>query len=189
LLLKKRAVLLSYERNCVGKLGKELNLYSGALTKWRQEYKKKGIQSFQKKDHFHLTLKGQKDFRLEQKINKTNLKFEILKNAAKYLSKGKFITFDFILKNEKIYSIRIMSETLGVDRREYQRWKKEPINETQKRKNLIQKEIASIFFAYKRRYGSERIAIELQNSGYKIKSRTVRKYMRESGLSSLVKKN
>lgn len=82
-----------------------------------------------------------------------------------------------------------MSETLGINRREYQRWKKQPMNETQKRKILIEKEITSIFFSVKRRYGSERIAIELQNSGYKIAGRTVRKYMRELGLSSKVKNN
>ncbi|MCR4033833.1 MULTISPECIES: IS3 family transposase [Flavobacterium] len=38
-------------------------------------------------------------------------------------------------------------------------------------------QITSIFYAAKQRYGSERIAVELENSGYKLSSRTIRKYM------------
>lgn len=186
---KRKAVLLSYKRNNVGNLEKELDLYAGALTKWRLKYKKNGIESFQEKDDVQLDLEQQKILQFEKMIKKSDLKLEILKNAGKYLHQGKSIIFDFMLKNEKLYSIRLMSETLGIDRREYQRWKKQPLNETQKRKILVQKEITTLFFAFKRRYGSARIAIELQNSGYKITGRTVRKYMSELGLSSIVKKN
>lgn len=134
-------------------------------------------------------LQRQKIHNLEKKIKKIDLKFEILRNAGKHLYEGKSKVFDFVLTNEKIYSIRLMSEALGIDRREYQRWKKQPLNETQKRKILIQKEITSIFFAFKMRYGSERIAVELQNLGYKLSSSSVRKYMRELGFSRIVKKN
>jgi hypothetical protein len=134
-------------------------------------------------------LQEQKINTLEQKIKKSDLKFEILRNAGKHLYEGKYRVFDFILSNEKIYSIRLMSESLGIDRREYHRWKKQPLNETQKRKILIQKEITSLFFAFKMRYGSERIAVELQKAGYQLSGRTVRKYMSELGLSGIVKKN
>jgi transcriptional regulator of heat shock response len=134
-------------------------------------------------------LKRQKIHNLEKKIKKLDLKFEILKNAGKHLYEGKSNVFDFVLTNEKIYSIRLMSEALGIDRRAYQRWKKEPLNETQKRKILIQKEITLIFYAFKMRYGSERITVELQNLGYKLSSSTVKNYMRELGFSRIVKKN
>jgi len=63
------------------------------------------------------------------------------------------------------------------------------LNETQKRKILMQKEITSIFFTFERRYGSDRIATELQKSGYQLSAVTVRKYMSEMGLTSMVKKN
>lgn len=134
-------------------------------------------------------IEEKKILELEKNIKKSDLKFEILKTIGKYLNEGKPMVFNFILNNEKIYSIRLMSEALGVDRREYHRWKKEPLNETQKRKILLQNEITSIFFAFKRLYGSERIAVELQNSGYQISGRTVRKYMKELDLTRLVKKN
>jgi len=43
------------------------------------------------------------------------------------------------------------------------------------KKILIPQKITSIFYSAKQRYRSERIAAELQNSGYKLSSRTVRK--------------
>lgn len=136
-----------------------------------------------------LTTKDTRIIELERKINKSDLKFEILKSAGKCLHQGKYKIFDFIFENEKIYSIRLMSEALDIDRREYHRWKNQPLNETQKRKILIQKEITSIFFTFQRRYGSERIAVELKNLGYQLSPRTVREYMSEMGLTSMVKKN
>lgn len=126
---------------------------------------------------------------LEKNIKKTELKIEILKNAGKSIPHGKIKTFDFIKENENRYSIRMMAEVLSIDRREYQRWKKKPLNDTQQKKILMQQKIASVFYAAGQRYGSERIAVELQNSGYQLSSRTVRKYMSEMKLSALGKKN
>ncbi|MFD2941806.1 IS3 family transposase [Flavobacterium notoginsengisoli] len=123
---------------------------------------------------------------LEKKIKKSELKFEILKNAGIRTTQGKYVIFDFIQENEKKYSIRLMTDVLSIDRREYHRWKKRPLNDTRLRKLLMQKEITLLFFAFKQRYGSERIAVELRNLGYELSDRTVRKYMRELGLSARV---
>src|SRR6218665_3371617 len=121
---------------------------------------------------------------LEKKIKKTDLKFEILKNAGQCILHGKPKIFEFIKENESRYSIRLMTEVLSANRREYHRWKKKPLNDTQLKKILMQRKITSIFFVARRRYGSERISVELENSGFKLCSRTVRKYMSELGLSA-----
>lgn len=121
---------------------------------------------------------------LEKKIKKSELKFEILKNAGPCIIQGKYEIFDFILKNEFQYSIRLMTEVLSVDRREYHRWKINPLNETKKKKILMHNEITAVFWAFQKRYGSERIAVVLQHSGHKLSGRTVRKYMSEMGLSA-----
>ncbi|MFH7018686.1 IS3 family transposase [Flavobacterium sp. FlaQc-47] len=186
---KKKAVLLSYERNCVGKLENELNLYSGAFGKWRMEYKKYGIESFQEKDYLKLNLEEQKIHKFEIKIKKSDLKLEILKRAGRALHLGKRTIYNFMKENERLYSIRMMSEVLGVNRSSYRRWRNQFITEKEKRKNLIKQEINSIFFTAKQRYGSERITVALRNSGYIISRRTVRKYMNELGLTILVKNN
>jgi transposase-like protein len=186
---KKNAVLLSYKRNCVGKLEKELNLYSGAISKWRMEYKKNGKESFKKRDDLQLNLEDHKIRNIENKIKKSDLQLQILKSAGKYLFLGKPAIYEFMKNNETLYSIRIMSEVLDVNRRTYRKWRNHFISEKEKRKILIMEEINSIFFAAKQRYGSERITVVLRTSGYKIARRTVRKYMNELGLTSIVKKN
>lgn len=189
LAFKRKAILLSYERNRVGQVEKELNLYSGALSKWRIEYKKNGIESFQEKGDLQLSLEQQKIHQFEIEIKKSNLKLEILKSAGKDLCLGKPAIYYFMKKNEEIYSIRMMSVVLGVNRCSYRRWRNQFITEKEKRKVLIKQEINSIFFTAKQRYGSKRITVVLRNSGYKVARRTVSKYMNELGLTSIVKKN
>jgi putative transposase len=50
-------------------------------------------------------------------------------------------------------------------------------------KKRDKKQITSIYFASKQRYGSPRIAVELDSSGFKTYRITVAKYMKELGLS------
>ncbi|KUJ62477.1 hypothetical protein AR687_08475 [Flavobacteriaceae bacterium CRH] len=156
---KEKAVLLSYERNSLTILEKELGLYSGALRIWRYEYKKFDVGGLAN-NYVKSNLKVQKIQALEKKIRKSNLKFEILKNAGEYVNQGTPIIFYFIGGNEKRYSIRMMCEVLGVNRRTYYSWKNQVVTKTQERKILIQKEISSIFFACKHRYGSQRITFQ-----------------------------
>ncbi|MBF4519433.1 IS3 family transposase [Flavobacterium sp. ANB] len=186
---KEKAILLSYESNCLAKVEEELNIYPGALSKWRQKYKTFGREHFLRLAPKLKFAGHKKTQELKNKVKRSDLRFEILKNAGHYIYEGKTAIYYFMADNEKIYSIRIMAEVLNVDRTAYRKWKNEYFTETQIRKLVMQKEITSIFFAFKERYGSERIAVELQNLGYQISGRTVRKYMSELGLSRIVKKN
>ncbi|MDW8850684.1 transposase [Flavobacterium sp. MMLR14_040] len=187
---KEKAVLLSYEKNIsLAKLEKELNLYTAALSTWRREYEKFNKGDSSGNDYLKVNLERQKIQELEKKTNKSDLKFEILKNAEKHYKQGRLTTFYFMADNEKKYSIRLMCEVLDINRGTYRKWKNGFITETKKRKILIQKEITTIFYACKQRYGCPRIAVELQNLGYQISSTTVHKHMKELGLSSKVKKN
>ncbi|MEN2416218.1 transposase [Flavobacterium mesophilum] len=188
---KESAVLLSYETNNISlaKLEKQLGLYTAALSAWRREYKKFDLPDSLGNEYLKLNLEKQRIQELEKKINKIDLKFEILKNAGKYIREGKEMLFNFMLSNEKKYSARLMCEALGIRRATYRAWKKQTVTERQKRKNLMKKVITSIFFARKQRYGCQRITVELQNAGYKISCSTVYQYMKELGLASHIKKN
>lgn len=55
-------------------------------------------------------------------------------------------------------------------------------------KEKIKQQITSIYFSSKQRYGSPRIAFELNSLGYKISRITVAKYMKELGLRSKLSK-
>jgi len=189
-IFKEKAVLLSYQRSCsLAKLEKELGLYTAALSSWRREYEKFNNQDCSANNYLKFNLARQKNQKIEKKIIKSDLKFEILKNAGKYLSQGRPFIFSFMASNEKIYSIRLMCEVLGIHRCTYRRWKNGYITEKQKNKTIMKNEIKSLFFVFKERYGGHRITIELKNAGYKISCSTVHQYMRELGLSSKVKKN
>jgi transposase-like protein len=185
---KEKAVLLSYKGKCLVKLEKELGLYRGALTIWRHEYRKFDIEGLGN-TYLKSNIERQKISELGKKIKKSDLKFEILKNAGQYLNRESPMIFYFIAGNEKLYSIRMMCEVLAVNRSTYHGWKNQFVSRTQERKDLIKKEIITIFFACKKRYGCQRITVELQNLGYQISCSTVNKYMKELGLSSIVKKN
>ena len=186
---KKKAVLLSYERNSVGKLEKELKLYRGALTQWRREHKKNGLESFQEDYDLQLNHEKRKNYYLEIKIKQSDLKLEFLKSAGQYLSLAKPKIFNLIEDNEKTYSINLMCLALSADRSNYYKWKNKILTKVEKRKILLKQEISNIFYAAKCRYGSTRITVVLQNSGLKTSTKTVKKYMREMGLSNHVKKN
>lgn len=186
---KEKAVLLSYERSSISlaKLEKELGLYTAALSTWRREYEKFNTED-SGNNYVKLNLEIQIIQELEKKTLKSNLKFEILKNAGKYLNQGRPVIFDFIASNEKTYSIRLMCEALGLNRGTYRAWRNQLVTEKQKSKITTQNEITIIFFAFEQRYGCTRIAIELQKKGFQISSTTVHKHMRELGLFSKVKK-
>ena len=186
---KEKAVLLSYQRsNSLAKLEKELGLYAAALSAWRREYEKFNREDLSGNDYVKLNLERQRIQELEKKTKKSDIKFEILKNAGIYHYQKNHMIFNFMADNENKYSIRLMCEVLGINRGTYRRWKSGFVTETQKRKTVLQNEISTLFFAFKQRYGCARITVELLNLGYKISCSTVYKNMKELGLYSPVKK-
>lgn len=188
---KEKAVLLSYERSSssLAALEKELGLYTEALSSWRREYEKFNTADCKSNDYLKVNIERQRIRELEKKNKKSELKFEILQNAGKYLKKDRQQLFQFMSDNEKKYSVRLMSEALGIRRATYRAWKNPKITERLKRKIAIKKEITYIFFAFKKRYGCQRITVELRNAGHQISCSTVHEYMKELGLSSPIKKN
>lgn len=94
----------------------------------------------------------------------------------------------FIKDHEKIYSIEKMCKVLEISNSSYYKWKKQAVSERQKLVILIKEAITSIYFTAKQRYGSPRITLELQNTGYQISRITVAKYMKQLGLYSKLSK-
>jgi transposase-like protein len=185
---KLKAVMLSYEKGNVTEIAKDLQIHRDNLFLWRRDCRKYGTGSFPGQRNLRLNSKEQKVYDLERKIKETNLKFEILRNASKYICLGKPYIFYFIAENEKNYSLRLMYKTLGVGGVTYRMWKKGFVSERQKEKMTLKKEIISIFAASKETYGSFRITAELQKK-YFISRTPVVKCMRELGLYVSCKKN
>jgi len=185
---KEKAVKLSYGYVYINKLEKELNLHRGSIAGWRRDYEKFGSGSFPGRGRPRFSPEQKTIYLLEKKIKDLDLKNEIFKNARGYISQGKPMVLHFMSLHEKVYPIEQMCQVLGITYGTYHKWARQFVSEAKKRKILLQQEITSIFFEAKQRYGSARIAIELQNRGYKISRFSVLMNMRELGLQSTITK-
>ncbi|WET03728.1 transposase [Flavobacterium sp. YJ01] len=186
---KLKAVFLSYENGNSAQTARDLQIDKNLLSLWRKEYKNYGTGCFPGYGNLILTSEEKRKYNLEKQIKETDLKFEIIKNASKYICLGKSSIFHFMAENEKNYSVRLMCEAFGINRGTYRTWKKGLLTETQKWRIALKKEISLIFLASKETYGCHRIRIELQKSGYFLSHTTVLKCMRELGLYVSIKKN
>ncbi|WP_343588430.1 transposase [Flavobacterium sp.] len=186
---KLKAVFLSYENRNSAQTARDLQIDKNLLSLWRKEYKKFGTGCFPGYGNLTLTSAEKKIYHLEKQIKDVDLKFEIIRNASKYIFLGKPFIFHFMAENEKKYSIKLMCRTLGVNRGTYRTWKRGLLTETQKWRINLKNEIKSIFSASKETYGCHRIVIELQKSGYFLSHTTVLRCMRELGIYVSIRKN
>jgi transposase InsO family protein len=96
--------------------------------------------------------------------------------------------YTFIKNNEKIFPIEKMCRVLQVGRRSYYDWKSQRISDRKQRVIAIKEKITSIYFESKQRYGSPRIAAELNYTGTTTSRVTVAKYTNQLGLRSRLTK-
>ena len=81
-----------------------------------------------------------------------------------------------------------MCSILKISSRSYYKWKNRAISKKALKKNQLKQKIQTLYFEFKQRYGSPRIAAELHALGYLISRVTVAKYMKELGLKSKLSK-
>jgi transposase InsO family protein len=77
-----------------------------------------------------------------------------------------------------------MCAVMGVSRSGYYKWLKIKPSEQEKRRKKRMKRIQHHFYAYKRRYGSDKIAAKLRAEGDNVSTKTVAGLMKELGLRS-----
>lgn len=92
--------------------------------------------------------------------------------------------YKFIKNHETLYSIEKMCKVLGIGLRSYYDWKSNAVSDRKQRAISIKKEIETVYFIKKQRYGSPRIAVELNAKGIRVSRNTVAKYMRDLGFRS-----
>lgn len=185
---KLKVVKLSFEKVKLVHIARKFNITYNTLWNWRKNYIVHGEENFSVLGKTKLTAQEKKIYDLEIKIRKINTEFTIIKGAADYLQKGPPSIFEYIAKNEQNYSSYMMCKILDINFGSYNNWKNEFVSERQKWKMMVKEEIVSIFILSQKRYGSKRITVELQRSGYQLSADTVRRYMRELNLHVAVKK-
>ncbi|TDE30428.1 MULTISPECIES: transposase [Flavobacterium] len=81
-IFKEEAVQLSYERDNIPQLAKELGVSSALLYKWRQDYQEFGTGSFPGKSNLKLSPEQEKIHELEKKLKEAELERDILKKEG-----------------------------------------------------------------------------------------------------------
>ncbi|WP_035643501.1 IS3 family transposase [Flavobacterium sp. ASV13] len=185
---KEDAVKLSYEKNSIKESAEELGIRSSLICRWRKEYDEFGEGSFLGSGYDRIHPDNKKIFDLQKKSKEAELRYEILKNASPYLHQGNLVIYQFIKENEHKYSILRMCEVLNVGYGRYHRWKKNGISEKKQHIDLLKKNIALIFFRFKKHYGRNKITDELNKLGYKICERQVAVYMNQLGLKRVARR-
>ncbi|MDQ8014300.1 MAG: IS3 family transposase [Flavobacterium nitrogenifigens] len=184
---KLNALQICQEKKSLSATERELGIYSGSIQRWRLKALKDQKDQSDKKDLTELNYENKRIEYLQRKIAESEMKFEILKNSAPYLKNLKKDIFTFIEANRTLYPVRMMCTVLDVNRKSYYNWKNGVVCKKQRQKDFMLSQISLVFFASKKRYGSERIAAELQNEGHNICVSTVKKYMKELGLRSKIR--
>lgn len=81
-----------------------------------------------------------------------------------------------------------MCKVLKVSSSGYYKWTHKVPSKRELRSNLLIQKIRSVYFQSKRRYGSPRVAMELNMTGTKVSKPLVAKLMRQQDLRSIVRK-
>jgi len=90
----------------------------------------------------------------------------------------------FIQDHRNSYTVEMMCRVLSISRSSYHCWQSGKSIKRQNHRKAIQRQIADIYFDHKQRYGSPRIAAELQRKGILVSERTVAKYMKYMSIKS-----
>ncbi|MBB4804195.1 transposase InsO family protein/transposase-like protein [Flavobacterium nitrogenifigens] len=189
---KEKAVQLGFEIGL-----KKAAIYLGiryySMVKWKKEYLKFGSSSFCGRGSTRLNEEQTKFSKLKRKLKnelkESELKLEIFKNGAKYISQGRLMLYQFIESNEDKYTAGKICKTFGISYLSYTKWKNQILSPRQRRNQLLKEEISSVFYEYKELYGVPRITAELQSRGFKVKEGRIYMYMKQLGLISKIRKD
>ncbi|WP_235830953.1 IS3 family transposase [Flavobacterium ustbae] len=183
---KVNAVKLALKSNRF-KVAKELGIAITNIYRWQAEFQKYGADSFCGVNNFR-TPEQKKNSELKrilkQKLKDTELEIEIFKSASNYILEGRLMIFHFIENNLDRYRLYRMCKVLGTSQLAYYNWRNKILTPKQMQTIFIEKEITSVFYEYKQRYGNAKISAELKSRGIKISVSKVTSHMKKLGLVS-----
>jgi transposase InsO family protein len=89
------------------------------------------------------------------------------------------VIFPFIERHKDVWPVTVLCDTLGVSTQGFYAWRSRPKSERQQRRDALLVEIRAVHAEVKERYGSPRMAAELQAKGVPCCVNTVAKLMRD----------
>jgi transposase InsO family protein len=92
------------------------------------------------------------------------------------------VIFSFIEQHRDIWPVTLMCDTLGVSAQGFYAWRCRPVSDQQCRRDSLLVEIRAVHAEVQQRYGSPRIAAELQAKGVPCCVNTVAKLMHDNAI-------
>lgn len=124
---------------------------------------------------------------MEKELAGVKLERDIVRKASNILSSKPKIKYKFIKEHRKYYHVDNICKILGISKSGYYYWyDRKPSKRALYNLALIE-QIKMIHYRNKQRYGSPRIAKELEVSGFHALEKLVRKLMRPASLHSIFK--
>nr|WP_234993086.1 IS3 family transposase [Paenibacillus sp. RU4X] len=93
-----------------------------------------------------------------------------------------------MFKHRSKFRVEKMCEVMNVSRSGYYKWVKREPSQQEKRRMELKKRIKYHYYAFKKRYGSDKVAEKLRQEDWVVSTKTVSRYMKEMGLVSITVK-
>ena len=126
--------------------------------------------------------------RLRKELAKVQLEKAILEKCAGCLQASTQIKFEFINQHLSRFSVKDMCRILDVSTSGYYKWRSRTPSRRAQHNLILLEEIKKIHYRNKKRYGSPRIAKELEVSGFRASEKLIRKLMKSASLQSVFKR-
>jgi putative transposase len=126
--------------------------------------------------------------RLWRELAEVNLERDILKKAASILFSRTQVKFEFIREHRDCYPVENIFKILGVSKSGYYYWNDRKPSKRALHNLALIEQIKIIHYRNKKRYGSPRIAREMQVSCFHALEKLVRKLMKQASLQSVFKR-
>jgi transposase InsO family protein/transposase-like protein len=126
--------------------------------------------------------------RLRKELDKVKMEVDILKKATHILSSDTLTKFKFIKQQIYFYPVASMCTILGVSRSGYYYWNDRKPSKRALRNLALIEQIKIIHYRNKERYGSPRLARELETVGFHVSKKLIRKLMKQASLKTVFKR-
>ncbi|EGQ8047408.1 IS3 family transposase [Vibrio parahaemolyticus] len=164
-------------------VAKELGISAQQIRNWKRQFTRLSDKQFNTLDGVDYSKKESEELRALRRENK-RLKdeMEFLKKGLGVLREAARVKYEFIESYTGEYSISLMCRTLEVSRGGYYKWCHHTPSERSKRRERFEQLVMCTFAQYRARYGSVRIAEELNEAGYACCVNYVADIMKEKGI-------
>ncbi|MFD2602953.1 IS3 family transposase [Flavobacterium suzhouense] len=125
---------------------------------------------------------------LKKELAKVKLEKNILEKCAGCLQTRTQVKFEFIDQHLSCFPVKDMCRILNVSTSGYYKWRSKTLSKREQHNLVLLEEIKKIHYRNKKRYGSPRIAKELEASGFHASEKLIRKLMKSASLQSVFKR-